>query len=376
MPIWSDSEGIRAMNESVQPTVKFETKEFSFTGTGKEYFGIWIVNLLLSIITLGIYTAWAKVRRLRYFYGNTWLDGHNFEYHAKPLQILIGRIIVVSYLVFTQVVANFYPVWGLILILPYLIALPWVINKAISFNARMTSYRNVRLGFEGSYWSALGIFILMPFAVMLASGLIAPIASQMSSNYIGNNTRYGNLKFETHAPLGPLYGNLGMSFLFSIAGIIIFGLAAFGVVAGSGLPLTEMFGSLETGSETEQAFAGAAILIFVLGFYAVFIFAFIFYGAGVRNVAINSTILDGVHRFKSTLSRLRYVWIIFSNFILVICTIGMLRPWAAVRTWRYLMDNTALIQAGEFPVALNVVDASGNAATAEYLDIDGIDFGL
>ena len=45
--------------------------DFSFTGNASEYFGIWIVNLLLSIVTFGIYTAWAKVRRLRYFYGNT-----------------------------------------------------------------------------------------------------------------------------------------------------------------------------------------------------------------------------------------------------------------------------------------------------------------
>ena len=42
-----------------------------FRATGAEYFRIWIVNLLLTIITLGIYSAWAKVRRLRYFYGST-----------------------------------------------------------------------------------------------------------------------------------------------------------------------------------------------------------------------------------------------------------------------------------------------------------------
>ena len=35
-----------------------------FVGTGSEYFRIWIVNLLLTIVTLGIYSAWAKVRRL------------------------------------------------------------------------------------------------------------------------------------------------------------------------------------------------------------------------------------------------------------------------------------------------------------------------
>src|SRR5258707_6333866 len=42
-----------------------------FTGRAGEYFRIWIVNICLSIVTLGIYSAWAKVRRKRYFYGNT-----------------------------------------------------------------------------------------------------------------------------------------------------------------------------------------------------------------------------------------------------------------------------------------------------------------
>ena len=44
-----------------------------FTGSGSEYFRIWIVNVLLTIVTLGFYSPWAKVRRLKYFYGNTYL---------------------------------------------------------------------------------------------------------------------------------------------------------------------------------------------------------------------------------------------------------------------------------------------------------------
>ena len=363
--------------ESLRTDVTFQAKEFSFTGNTKEYFGIWIVNLLLSIVTLGIYTAWAKVRRLRYFYGNTWLDGHNFEYHAKPLQILIGRIIVVGYLVFTQIMANFYPIAALILILPYFVILPWVFNKALSFNARMTSYRNVRFGFEGTYWKSLGILILMPLAVSLSSGLIAPIGSQMAVNYLGNNTRYGNLKFETHAPLGALYGNLGWTFLFSIAGLFVFGFAAFGVFAAGGAGLTSVLEGLgRSDGGAVDIFATIGIIGFVIALYSVFIFAYIFYKAGVRNIAYNHTLLDGVHRLKSTLSRMKYVWIIFSNFFAVILTVGLLRPWAAIRSWNYLANNTAMIQAGDMPISRNVVDPMGNAATAEYLDIDGIDFGL
>ena len=44
---------------------------FSFTGTSAEYFRIWIVNVALTILTLGVYSAWAKVRTEQYFYGHT-----------------------------------------------------------------------------------------------------------------------------------------------------------------------------------------------------------------------------------------------------------------------------------------------------------------
>ena len=66
---------------------------FEFTGTAAEYFKIWIVNIVLSIATLGIYSAWAKVRKERYFYGNTWVNGSSFQYTADPIKILKGRII-------------------------------------------------------------------------------------------------------------------------------------------------------------------------------------------------------------------------------------------------------------------------------------------
>jgi uncharacterized membrane protein YjgN (DUF898 family) len=57
-----------------------------FTGQAGEYFRIWIVNVCLSIVTLGIYSAWAKVRRKRYFYGNTLLKDAAFEYLADRKQ--------------------------------------------------------------------------------------------------------------------------------------------------------------------------------------------------------------------------------------------------------------------------------------------------
>ena len=79
---WEDQAGLQdnpvAPDSNVPRNLKFE-----FTGSGSEYFRIWIVNTLLTVVTLGIYSAWAKVRRLRYFYGSTQLAGSTFEYHGQ-----------------------------------------------------------------------------------------------------------------------------------------------------------------------------------------------------------------------------------------------------------------------------------------------------
>nr|HPQ96582.1 DUF898 family protein [Thiolinea sp.] len=86
---------------------------FEFTGSGSEYFRIWITNILLTLLTLGIYSAWAKVRTRRYFYGNTLLDGSSFEYHARPLAILKGRVIAVALLLLYVGLSRFFPLAGL-----------------------------------------------------------------------------------------------------------------------------------------------------------------------------------------------------------------------------------------------------------------------
>ena len=85
---------------------------FQFEGSAGEYFGIWLVNLLLSVITLGIYSAWAKVRRLRFFLGYTTIGGHRFEYHANPMAILKGRLVAVGVLIILNVISWLAPILG------------------------------------------------------------------------------------------------------------------------------------------------------------------------------------------------------------------------------------------------------------------------
>ena len=126
-----------------------------FHGTAKEYFGIWIVNILLTLATLGIYGAWAKVRDKQYFYGNTFIDNQNFTYHATGKQILIGRLIALAGIGILAITSYISVGLYVILLLVLLGFIPWIICRAIMFNARVSSYRNVRFNFDGTYGGRL-----------------------------------------------------------------------------------------------------------------------------------------------------------------------------------------------------------------------------
>src|SRR6218665_3692617 len=77
-----------------------------FTASGSEYFRIWIVNLLLIAITFGIYLPWAKVRKLRYFYSNTLIDGHALDFHGEARKMLRGTLVVGAFLIVYSIAAE------------------------------------------------------------------------------------------------------------------------------------------------------------------------------------------------------------------------------------------------------------------------------
>ena len=103
----------RAANDSVPVP---EMHSFTFTGSGKEYFRIWVVNLLLTVASLGIYSAWAKVRRLQYFDRNTRLAGAVFDFRGEPKAILKGRLLAVVLLAAYQYAFGFSLAIGLAIV--------------------------------------------------------------------------------------------------------------------------------------------------------------------------------------------------------------------------------------------------------------------
>lgn len=341
-----------------------------FTGSAPEYFGIWIVNILLTILTLGIYSAWAKVRRNRYFYGNTVVDDHAFDYHARGLQILIGRIIVIAILLVINIATTFMPLLGLVAPLLFVLVLPLLMARGLRFSARVTSYRNIRFDFTGTAWGAFKTIILGGLLAIVSLGILAPFASRWMYRYIFNNLRYGDRAFATDPRIGKLYRVWLPAFLFSLVGIAI----AVGVGALAYYASAPEATDVIQEEPSIQIFAAIyATLIPLMLLYGI---ATVFYRIGVRNVVMNATTLDVRHRLFSDMGRLRYFWIVLSNLVVTILTFGLMRPWAAVRERRYVVEHSGIVFNGDIGEVIASMEAEGSAATAEYLDMEGFDFGF
>ncbi|MEP1444186.1 MAG: YjgN family protein [Hyphomicrobiales bacterium] len=336
-----------------------------FSGNAKEYFVIWIVNIFLNIVTLGIYSAWAKVRTNRYFYGNTSIDGHAFDYHATGKQILIGRIIVVAALIAFQLLTHIAPIAGLILLVIYLGLFPWLIVKGLQFSRRMTSYRNVRFDFKGTYGGAFWAFIALPFLNIFTIYLITPFVSRTLSQFVANNSRYGDRDFGLEMPIAPLYKIFAIILTTVLILVAIYGWIAL----QSGLLSWVTDGITNIGTiVTIYATLIPAFIIFGLGYLA--------YNVVVRNTLYNHLVLDNKHSFGSTLSIRRYAFIAVTNAIVMALTLGLMSPWAKVRMARYISSQTTVSVNGSLSEYASSVQSSSGVVGSEFMDIEGVDVGL
>ena len=292
-----------------------------FSASAGEYFRIWIVNLALTIVTLGIYSAWAKVRKRRYFYGHTRIDGESFEYRANPIAILKGRLIAVAAIVVFYGVGYFAPLYQLLLWIPLLIGGPWLLVRSLAFNAYNTAYRNVRFRFEGTYMACVKIVLVYGWLVF--TGILYPYFKHRLIRFVAENHRYGTTRFEIADFKKPFIGAYANAFgLGIVLAVVVFG---GGAVMAQGKP---------------YLFFGMIVL-----FYGGLFLLFAYIRARTTN-AIWSAVRIGPLRFESSLRARDLMWLYFSNLLAIACTLGLATPWTAVRAMRYRASKTIAIASG------------------------------
>ena len=337
------------------------TQAFQFTGSGGEYFRIWIVNLLLSVLTLGVYSAWAKVRRTQYFYRNTRLAGSTFFYHGKPLAILKGRLLALALALAFKLTLGLSGIAAMAILALPVLALPWLLGRSFRFRLANSSYRGVRMRFAGTgaqAYQALGwgppvlligtVFIGMSastlgtvFVIVSSVGLAALAAALVPLTHFGlkdyqhNHSYFGQMPFFTY-----LRRRDFLNIYARALGLLLLGSLTAGAFGYLTRPLARALGGGPLGWLIELAFG-------MLSASAFYLLVRPFLEAQVQNLTWNGTEL-GSHTFISQASARKLCMLHATNLALITLTLGLYKPFATIRLLKYRIESVQLDMEGDF----------------------------
>lgn len=351
-----------------------------FKGNASEYFRIWIVNLALSLATLGIYSAWAKVRRIRYIYGNTYFKDSSFDYLAEPRRILTGRVIAALLIIIWFVTFNWGPLilvqWSLYLSIGsyvlFVIIAPFFIYKALRFRLFSTAYRGMQFGFSGRFkesFIANGLWL----ALGLGSGfLLYPLYVRRRIRFLANNARIGANEFRFNGTTSALYKIYGLGALMFIGALLlVVVITAFTLQSGA----SDSFDIFDEPENISLNFIVVRLALFYLAMILLGSFIMGFLKARLTNYTARNLAIENT-RFEANLGGFRLGWIYFSNLIALLLSFGLLGPWAKMRATRYRVENIAVLLGDDIDAMVAFGGQDKSAFGEEAAGLFDMDFGL
>lgn len=332
---------------------------FSFHGSANEYFRIWIVNALLTLLTVGVFAAWAKVRKRRYLRGNTEFLGHRFDYTADPRRLLIGNAIICALFLAYGLFGTVYPTVRLGALVVFILMLPWIVVRSLCFNAHHTVYRGLRFRFHPSLSAATMTYLLRPLLLVPTLGLYFPEWARRRTMFSIDRHRLGTAYFSVQIRSGAFYG------VYFTGGLV-------GFLGGVVLAIySGIFVALHPGRVPNYTQLAPALVIYGALLYLAKHVVF----AGTFREIWNNTKLDQ-HRFRTTLQTKPWLKLQATNLLAIVFSLGLAYPWALIRSTKYVVSSLELIPAGPLEDIKRMDSTSGSAVGDTAAEFAGLDFGL
>ncbi|MFO1327228.1 MAG: YjgN family protein [Rubrivivax sp.] len=378
--------------------VSTRTLDIRFVGSGSEYFRIWIVNLLLTIVTLGFYYPFAKVRRLRYFHGCTEVDGHPLDFHANPWAMLRGYGLVALLSAVYALAQQFSDTAAGVALLLMMAIGPALWWSSLRFRLANTSWRGVRLRFGGrladAYRTAAPAYALVALFIVaglvlgdgdtprrpgVADGLLMllPLLGALALPWMLWRVRryqhdhYAFASEQTRLRVGP--APVAAVFL---RASLLGGAVGLAVVVAVGVVVATVGGSLDPRAALRPGMATLLVGLPLVVVLALQVVARGYLVARLQNLFWSSTASARV-RFDSRLRARRLIGVTARNWALMIVTLGLYYPFAAVAQARVRLEAVAIHTRVDIDALVArsggaTRDAAGDAAA----DLLGFDIGL
>ncbi|MEO8119010.1 MAG: YjgN family protein [Rhodoferax sp.] len=396
-----------------------EAHPLEFTGRGAEYFRVWIVNVLLSIVTLGFYTPWARRRTAQYFYGHTLVANSPLEFTAQQRKMVMGFVMLVLITLAYNIAANTGQDAAVaVFLLAGAVLAPFIWGSAMRFRLSATRWRGLRLQFTASwrevYTASWPVFALALLWIGLVFGLqaLAPEAAPAVQALATDAPRKG-LPPVTPAMLGlivlggvlsvllfirleynfksllvlraqvgaepgrwkPVYMDFVKVWLATVAVFLL-------CVLGIGVLLAALAGgsfaliASQTQGLGRWLFVVIAVAI-VGGIFLLFLAsapARAYREARMFQLMWNNIGLSQVARFKCRLRTRNYVLLRLKNMLFTLLTLGLYRPFARVNEYRMKVESVTLhVKGGVGQVAGAMVRQQQGGVGDALADAVGLD---
>jgi len=339
-----------------------------FTGSDDEYFRVWIVNLLLVIVTLGLYTPWARRRTAQYFYSHTHVAGSPLEFAGSLRRMVFGFLLFAAlYLTYEMTSRAGHKLAASLLFFGFLALAPFLWGSAMRFRLGATRWRGIRLAFTASWkevylgsWPALAVvaiwmavpLLLTPLRAWLRSlgggplaiGAVAALALALALLcVIRLEFNYKRL-LVTRARIGGQTGYWKPAYLdfvkIWLAAIGIFLLILVPIEVLAGWWITSTLGPVNqllsgAGAEAEQTRKATRVMLILLltwGTFLAMVFASVparaYREARIFQLVWNNVGLGQIARARTNLRTGAYVRLRVKNALLTLLTLGFYRPFA------------------------------------------------
>ena len=327
------------MSESaIETSQKTSTKSLFFLGKGSAYFGIWIVNVVLTVFTLGLYYPWAVASVRKYFWSQTELENNRFVFHGTGKEIFKGFIVAYLIVIFIYGI-QFYGnisqnvtltlIGSSLVFLALFFLVPIAIFGAIRYRLSRTSWRGIFFSFKGNLRDFINLYLINTLFTTITFGFYYPFMENNLRKYIFSHAKFGNLRF-------------GFD--------------------GRGLEYFKII------------FLGIFLTFITFGIY------YPWYVKNIFNFHINYMFIvdeNGEKKYlKSTLSGGKTFGVLFTNLLLAVVTLGFGFAWVLIRNMKLFLNSIQMPEDIDFSTVFQEADDYKNATgddLADVLDI-GIDF--
>ena len=319
---------------------------FGFSGTWREYAPIAFTNLLLTIVTLGIYSFWARARTRRYLWSRTRFIDDRLEWTGTGLELFIGYLLAIVFFLVPLGVLNFilqgvimrgHPgaaaLGGLTIYLGLIYLVGVARFRALRYRLSRTFWHGIRGGSDVQGFDYGLQYLWRTIVGTLALGLLIPWSMTTLWNRRWNQMSFGPMQFEAEADWRPVFKRFLLFYLWPI--LLFVGAIIIGVFAA-------MTGAAAARPDPSAGGAFAAVILFgvlfVLVFYGILgLIALAFYAAFFRE-GIGKLRL-GELQFGFEARTRDWVWLMLGNIGLVIVTLGIGYIFVVYRNWTFFVRH-------------------------------------